>query len=84
MSFPIQIGQEITRKELLRKFVDIQYERNENEFNRGTFRVRGDIIDLFPSYEDYAYRIKINQRTIEKILLVDPLRGTTFDSFDRI
>ena len=84
MSFPIQISQEITRKELLRKFVDIQYERNENEFNRGTFRVRGDIIDIFPSYEDYAYRIKINQRTIEKILLVDPLRGTTFDSFDRI
>lgn len=84
MSFPIHTGQNITRKELLRKFVSIQYERDENEFKRGTFRVRGDIIDLFPTYEDYAYRIKLCDHAIEKIMLVDPLRGTTFDSFKRL
>ncbi|HZX11362.1 MAG TPA: excinuclease ABC subunit UvrB [Acidobacteriota bacterium] len=84
MSFPLQIGQTITRKELLRKFVSVHYERDEHEFKRGTFRVRGDIVDLFPTYEDYAYRIKLRQHTIEKILLVDPLRGTTFDSFNRL
>lgn len=84
MSFPIQVGQSITRKELLRKFISIQYERDENEFKRGTFRVRGDIIDLFPAYEDYAYRIKLHQHTIEKIMLVDPLQGTMLDSFNKL
>ncbi len=84
MSFPLQIGQTITRKELLRKFVSVHYERDEHEFKRGTFRVRGDIVDLFPTYEDYAYRIKLRQHRIEEILLVDPLRGTTFDSFNRL
>jgi len=84
MSFPLQTGQEITRKKLLRKLIDIQYERNESEFKRGTFRVRGDIIDLFPSYEDYAYRIRVNEQEITELLLIDPIRGTTFDSFERI
>ncbi|MBD3414211.1 MAG: excinuclease ABC subunit UvrB [Candidatus Aminicenantes bacterium] len=84
MSFSIQTGQEMTRKQLLRKLVEIQYERNESEFKRGTFRVRGDMIDLFPSYEDNAYRIEINQNQIKAIRLVDPLRGTLFDSFDRM
>ncbi len=84
MSFLLQTGQEITRKKLLRKLIDIQYERNESEFKRGTFRVRGDIIDLFPSYEDYAYRIRVNEQEITELLLIDPIRGTTFDSFERI
>jgi len=84
MSFPLQTGQKITRKKLLRKLVDIQYERNESEFKRGTFRVRGDIIDLFPSYEDYAYRIKVNEQGIKELLLIDPIRGMTYDSYERI
>jgi len=84
MSFLIHKGQSITRKELLRKLVSIQYERDENEFKRGTFRVRGDTVDLFPPYEDYAYRIRLHQHTIVKISLVDPLRGTTFDSFNKL
>jgi len=84
MSFPIQIGQEIPRKELLRKLVNIHYERNEDEFKRGTFRVRGDIIDLFPSYENYVYRIKIDQNRIKKILFIDPFKGKIFDSFNKI
>jgi len=84
MSFPIQTGQSLTRKELLRKLVNIHYERDENEFKRGTFRVRGDIVDLFPTYEDYAFRIKLSQNSIQKIWLVDPFRGTAFDSFNKL
>lgn len=84
MSLPLHKGQKMTRRKLLKKLVDIQYERNENEFKRGTFRVRGDTIDLFPSYEDHAYRIQIKQHLIEKIMLVDPLRGTMFDTFESI
>src|SRR3954469_16734508 len=57
MLLPLQVGQRIAREHILKKLVEIQYERNDVEFARGTFRVRGDIIEVYPSYEEQALRI---------------------------
>ena len=83
MSFTLEKNQDITRKSLLKKLVDMQYEREETNFRRGTFRVRGDIIEVFPSYEEFAYRIELDENKIEKISSIDPLLGKTLDSFDK-
>jgi len=64
MSFPLQKGQVFTRKEIINKLVEIQYERVDTDFKRGTFRVRGNIIELFLSYEEFAYRIELEDNTI--------------------
>src|ERR1700684_2343652 len=59
MLFMLEKGQKISRKEILSRLVDILYERNDVDFRRGTFRVRGDVIEVYPTYEDYAYRIEL-------------------------
>src|SRR3990170_1965736 len=65
------------RNELIRRLVDIQYERNDIDFHRGTFRVRGDAVELFPAYEeDRVLRIEFDEESVERIRYVDPLRGT--------
>src|SRR3989304_8357745 len=65
------------RNELIRRLVDIQYERNDIDFPRGTFRVRGDAVELFPAYEeDRVLRIEFDEDAVERIRYVDPLRGT--------
>ncbi len=70
------MGEELRRDELLRQLVDIQYERNDVDFHRGTFRVRGDVVEVFPAYEDEtAIRIEFFGDEIEAIKEVDPLRG---------
>jgi len=84
MSFPLQKNQEISRKKILENLVDIQYQRKEDDFRRGTFRVRGDIIEVFSSYEDFAYRIELDEDKVKKISSIDPLLGKTLDSFDKI
>jgi len=84
MSFTLQKNQVITRKNILKHLVEIQYEREEIDFKRGTFRVRGDVIEVFPSYEDFAYRIELDENKIIKISSIDPLLGKTLDSFDKI
>ena len=84
MSFSLQKNQVITRKSILQKLVEIQYERQETDFKRGTFRVRGDIIEVLPSYENFAYRIELDERKIIKISSIDPLLGEIKDSFDKI
>jgi len=84
MSFQIEKDQPITRKNLLKKLVDIQYARKETDFKRGSFRVRGDIVDVFPAYEDYAYRIKLEDGRIQTITTLDPLLGKELDTFDKI
>ncbi len=84
MSFSLQKGQKISRKEILRNFVEIQYEREELDFKRGSFRVRGDVIDVFPSYEDFAYRIELEENTISQISAIDPLLGSTLETLDKI
>ena len=79
------VGQEIDRQELLRCFVDMQYERNDVDFFRGTFRVRGDVVEIFPAYEDEAaVRIEMFGDEIEAIKQVDPLRGVTLREIDSV
>ncbi|MCM2286459.1 MAG: excinuclease ABC subunit UvrB [Desulfobacula sp.] len=75
---------EISREKVLEKFVNIQYTRNDMDFHRGTFRVRGDRVEIFPAYEeDKAVRIDFFGDTIEGIAEIDPLKGTVLKSFDQ-
>src|SRR2546428_4304389 len=72
----IEEGTSINRDHMLRKLVDIQYQRSDYDFHRGTFRVRGDIVEVFPAYEDTsALRIEFFDETIEAIHEIDPIRG---------
>src|SRR5579859_1305336 len=76
MTFRLHKGQKIDRSSLLRRFVEQQYKRNDNAFQRGTFRVRGDTVDLFPAhYEDKAWRFEMFGDEIESITEFDPLTG---------
>ena len=75
----------LDRDEFLRKLVDIQYQRNDMDFHRGTFRVRGDIVEVFPAYEDsQVVRIEFFDDVVDGIFLVDPLRGKVLQSLQRI
>jgi len=77
-------GEELRRDTLLRQLVDIQYERNDLDFHRGTFRVRGDVVEVFPTYEqETAIRIEFFGDDIESIKEVDPLRGRVKATLDR-
>ena len=71
----LKVGDSIERNQLLRKFVDIQYRRNDMAFERGTFRVRGDTIEIIPMYEELALRIEMFGDEIEKIMTLHPLTG---------
>ncbi len=76
---------EISREKVIRKFVDIQYTRNDVDFHRGTFRVRGDRLEIFPAYEeDKAVRIDFFGDTIEEISEIDALKGTVINRFDQV
>jgi excinuclease ABC subunit B len=84
MTIRIERGEELRRDELLRRLVDIQYERNDIDFHRGTFRVRGDVIEVFPAYEeDRAVRIEYWGDEIESISEIDPLRGKVLHALER-
>jgi excinuclease ABC subunit B len=84
MSFGLEVGQALSRKKMLDSFAEIQYERREADFKRGSFRVRGDVVEIFPSYEDFAYRIELEDGRIKALSAVDPLLGKTLEEFDRI
>ena len=71
----LKVGDEIERNALLRKFVDVQYKRNDMAFERGTFRVRGDTVEIIPMYEELAIRIEMFGDEIEKIMTLHPLTG---------
>ena len=76
---------EVSRDEILSRLVEIQYERNDYDFSRGTFRVRGDVIEIFPAYEeDKAIRIEFFGDTIDSIAEIDPLRGKTLRKLNKI
>ncbi len=76
MLVQLETGMEFLREEVLRRLVEIQYERNDIDFHRGTFRVRGDVVEIFPPYEDeQALRVEFFGDTIESMSLIDPLRG---------
>lgn len=84
MSFSLHKNQPISRKEILKNLVEIQYQRQDDDFQRGTFRVRGDMIEVFPSYEDFAYRLELNDNSVLSISSIDPLLGKKIDSLDKI
>lgn len=76
-------GQHLDRREFLLQLVDIQYTRNDFDFQRGAFRVRGDIIDIYPAYEEFAYRLEFFGNEIERISVIDPLTGKTRDQVEK-
>ena len=84
MVLPLALGQRIDRAQILRKLVDIQYERNDHDFARGTFRVRGDIIEVFPSYEEQALRIGLFGDEVDELAVFDPLTGRTLRRHERV
>ncbi len=77
MMIPLQIGQEIDRDDLLLRLIDIHYQRNDFERARGKFRVRGDVIELWPAYEEFAYRIELWGDEVEALSIIDPISGET-------
>src|SRR6201982_1902155 len=83
MLLPLERGQRIKREEILRKLVEIQYERNDHDFGRGTFRVRGDIVEVFPSYEEQGLRIELFGDEIDALTSFDALTGKTIRRHDK-
>ena len=81
---PLQIGQRISREALIKAFVQMQYERNDIAFERGTFRVRGDTIEIIPVYEELALRIDMFGDEIESLASLHPLTGSTIESLETI
>jgi len=81
----LEVGQKIKRQAILKKLTEIQYRRNDVDFHRGTFRVRGDVIEVFPAYEEeVAIRIELFDDEIEAISEVDPLRGLRISKLPRV
>ncbi len=84
MVFPLEKGQIIPRSEILSRLVEILYERSDADFRRGTFRVRGDVVEVYPPYDDYAYRIELWGDEIESLSQIDPLLGQVRKTYDRL
>ncbi|MFA9409749.1 MAG: excinuclease ABC subunit UvrB [Deltaproteobacteria bacterium] len=84
MLINLEVGQEFRRDRLLRRLVDIQYQRNDIDFHRGTFRVRGDVVEIFPAHsENLAVRIEYWGDEIERIVEIDPMRGKVLEELDQ-
>jgi excinuclease ABC subunit B len=84
MLLMLEKGQKVSRQDILRRLVEIQYERNDLDFKRGTFRVRGDVIELYPTYEDNAYRIEMWGDQLEALSQIDPLFGQVKQALARL
>jgi len=84
MLLPLEVGQRIGRDEILRKLVEIQYERNDTEFGRGAFRVRGDIVEVVPSYEEHALRIGLFGDEVDELAWFDALTGKVIRRLDKV
>jgi len=85
MLIDVKKGMSVSRTEILNKLIEIQYERNDIDFHRGTFRVRGDVVEIFPSHEEAkAIRIEFFGDEIEQISITDPLKGIVLEKIDRI
>jgi len=80
----LEKGQKIKREDITRKLVEILYERTEGDFRRGTFRVRGDVIEIYPTYDDMAYRIELWGDEVESLSQIDPLFGTIRQKYLRL
>lgn len=84
LAVSIKAGERRVRDKLLRQLTDIQYHRNDVDFHRGTFRVRGDVVDIFPAGEEYAYRVELFGDEIEKITKIDPLTGEIIANLNQV
>ena len=84
MLLMLEKGQRISRDEILERLVDILYERNDGDFRRGTFRVRGDVIEIYPTYDDYAYRIELWGDEVDSLAQIDPLLGQVRQTYVRL
>ncbi len=84
MMLPLERGQRVEREWVLRKLVEIQYERNDHDFARGTFRVRGDVVEVFPSYENVALRIELFGDEVDELVTFDPLTGHAVRRHDKV
>src|SRR5438093_13099391 len=84
MLLMLEKGQKIKREDITHKLVEILYERTDDEFRRGTFRVRGDVIEIFPTYEYMAYRVELWGDEIESLAQIDPLFGTVKQKYVRL
>jgi excinuclease ABC subunit B len=81
---PIRVGDTVERDELLRSLVNLQYDRNDVNFKRGTFRVRGDTVDLYPAYEEFGYQVQMFGDQIEAIHLINPVSGEVLSETDQV
>jgi len=80
----LNVGETFERDELLKRFVDLQYTRNDLDFKRGVFRVRGDVIELYPAYEEVAYRIELFGDEIDNLEMIDTLTSQSLGKTDRL
>src|ERR1700676_1950707 len=84
MLLMLEKGEKISRQQILSRLVEILYERNDHNFSRGTFRVRGDVIEVFPTYDDFAYRIELWGDQIDSLSQIDPLLGQVRQTYLRL
>jgi excinuclease ABC subunit B len=84
MLLMLEKGQKISRNAIVSKLVEILYDRNDGDFRRGTFRIRGDIIEVYPTYDDFAYRIELWGDEVESLAQVDPLLGQVKQTYVRL
>jgi excinuclease ABC subunit B len=84
MRLPCQVGEEYDRDQILRKLIDIQYSRNDYEFSRSTFRVRGDVVEIFPAYAKNAVRLELFGDELERIYVFNPVSGEIIEERERL
>src|SRR6201995_3323186 len=84
MLMMLEKGQRIKREDITRRLVEILYDRNDVDFRRGTFRVRGDVIEIYPTYDENAYRIELFGDEIDSLAQIDPLFGTVKQKYARL
>ena len=84
MMVGLEVGKEVDRDEVLAKLVDVQYERNDTDPARGKFRVRGDCVEIWPSYEEFSYRIEFWGDEIERLSIINPVSGEVVDSLQQM
>jgi excinuclease ABC subunit B len=84
MLLMLEKGQHISRNQIVTRLVEILYDRNDSDFKRGTFRVRGDVIEVYPTYDDDAYRIELWGDEIENLSQIDPLLGQVKQTYQRL
>ncbi len=84
MMVPLRVGEQIDRDKMLLQLVNIQYDRNDVSFERGKFRVRGDCVEIWPSYEEYAFRLELWGDDIEKLSIINPVSGETLSTEEQL